>query len=235
MTAEQNPAGKLAKWASLVQNFIIHIFLTVTFQWDWRKRTLALVNTQIEVMTILEKLLLLFFFLLFALQFWSLPITTNQWALTPREQSDPDASASWDVFCCSNGAMSAQSSVYACVQSNAYNLIHMLLAGCAEGIRARNQMHREDIFGYLNVGQMPQIWMQWCGTALREPLSVLLCHRQRWYSACSQIKVTWLYQKWTSCFFFIFKFMSLWSFSFDKWSGALPQMFLCRSYGNDLP
>lgn len=108
-------------------------------------------------MTILEKLLLLFFFLLFALQFWSLPITANQWALTPREQSDPDASASWDVFCCSNGAMSAQSSVYACVQSNAYNLIHMLLAGCAEGIRARNQMHREDILGYLNVGQMPQI------------------------------------------------------------------------------
>lgn len=96
----------------------------------------------------------------------------------------------------SNGAMSAQSLVGACLQSKASNLIHIWLAGCAKESRACNQIHIEHIFRYLNIGQMLQIWTQWCGTALREPSSVL----SHVSSSRSQIKVMWLSQEWTSCF-----------------------------------
>lgn len=110
MTADQNPASKYAKWASLVRKLFLHIFVTATFHWDLHKLTL--------VMTILQKVNFFVFTLQFGLhhlvqhcikgapmsiqRVWgSLSITTNQWALTPREQSDPDGSASWDVFLCS--------------------------------------------------------------------------------------------------------------------------------------
>lgn len=68
MPAEQNPASKCTKWASLVQKFFIPIFITVTFHWDFHKPTLAVVNKPIEVITVLQKVMAFLFSLQFGLR-----------------------------------------------------------------------------------------------------------------------------------------------------------------------